>query len=350
MNAIPTSDLDLMYVTPYGSRLYGTADENSDHDYKAVYLPAIDNMLLGKRLVSSKARFDERGRKIGDEQAPMPADGLEIEYIPFQTFVRDFVRGQTYAVEMAHAIVIAGPAAPTAHDRWEHSLVVEMVREFSNSNLYSMIGFAQKQTFDYVHRAERLNNLQAVYEVVSRIFQLEPSLRLDEYLNGELVLDIISRDTKLETSTSVVNGNRTLRTLELNGRSYLETTSVSHLVSQLEKAIDKYGHRVVNASTEEIDWKSLSHAVRVYWQVLDICETRTLKFPFHEAAATYLLEVKRGRVPFETLQKLLIDLDVKVKAALETTSLQPLTDELLEKSEQWLLKVLRELYGLLPGA
>jgi len=344
MNALPTNDLDIMYMSPYGSRLYGTFDAESDHDYKAVYLPAIDDLLLGRKLEIQKLRVDADGNRIGSSEQ-MPADGLEVEYIPFQTFVRDFVQGQTYAIELAHAIYTAGPAAPTAHDRWEWSLVEELISTFSNSNLLPMVGFAQKQTFDYIHRAERLNRLLSVLETIQRYIRLEPSLRLDDYLNGTNVLDLLAADTQLPIGSSA-NGHRTQRTLELNGRSYLESTSLNHLEQRLLVAIDKYGHRVQSASEQEIDWKSLSHAVRVYSQVIDLCETKTLKFPFDSDRIETLVKIKKGQLDFERVREMLVLLESDVKFALQTSALQPLTPELVQRSEKWLVATLRELYGL----
>lgn len=40
----------LLYITLYGSHLYGTADETSDRDYKFLFLPDKDFVLSGKRI------------------------------------------------------------------------------------------------------------------------------------------------------------------------------------------------------------------------------------------------------------------------------------------------------------
>src|SRR5664279_214291 len=109
MNELDTNveGRDVLYQVTYGSKLYGTSTPTSDTDLKSVYLPAIDDLLLGKKLVATKTRVDEHGVKVPDKDS-MPDRGVENEYIPFQTFVRDFVRGQTYAVEIAWAVMAQG--------------------------------------------------------------------------------------------------------------------------------------------------------------------------------------------------------------------------------------------------
>lgn len=340
MNTIPTTGFDVMYCTKYGSRLYGTSTPSSDHDYKMVYLPNIDDLLLGRRLVSTKGRFDAEGKKITDDQASMPPDGVEIEYIPFQTFVRDFVQGQTYAVEIAYAVLQDGPSAPSSTGVREHQILLELVQQFANSEVYSMVSFAQKQTFDYVKRAERLATLRELESVLEKF---DSDLRLDSVVQGVSVLDTVSELTGAKTSTSK-NQSRVLRTLELNGRSYLETTTIEHVLDQVQKLIAKFGHRVEAATEHMIDWKSISHAVRVYQQSIELLDTGFITFPRKNSAE--LLRIKNGEVPFVEVTALLNSLDAEVLEKIKSTTFRKRTADLVHASEQFLLRVLRELYLL----
>lgn len=342
---------DVMFQVTYGSKLYGTSTPKSDTDLKSVYLPDINDILLGKKLVATKSRVDASGVKVPDD-ASMPDGGVENEYIPFQTFVRDFVQGQTYAVEIAYAILKDGPQAPDAHSVWEFDYVVELVRKFSNNEVYSMVGFAMKQTFDYVKRGERLNEAvkvrDALESVLSRAgwLQNKNELRLDSPLQfggGMLALDYIAKETGLPLGTSV-NNNKTMRTLEMNGRSYLDSTSVTHLLTQVNKLVTQYGERSTRAAETDVDYKSLSHAVRVYQQAIELLDTGRLTFPRENAAE--LLRVKQGLVPLEEVKTLLKALDAEVLAKMETSTVRKRTPELEAEAEQWLLVALRELYGL----
>jgi hypothetical protein len=315
-----------------------------------VYLPPIDEMLLGKKLVAFKTRVDENGINVPDS-SPMPERGTENEYISFQTFVRDFVAGQTYAVEMAFAILNNGPQAPDPVGHvYGFEMVQEMVQRFSNNEVYSMVGFAMKQTFDYVKRGERLNEAQKVLDVIMSLLKYHshpyanPELRLDhalEALDGKLVLDVLAERTGLPLGTTV-NNNKTLRTLELNGRSYTESTELSHLKKMVQKFVDQYGERSTAASKTDVDFKSLSHAVRVYQQAIEILDTGKVTFPRKNAAE--LLRVKQGLADLEEVKTLLQTLDEEVLRKMETSTQRKKTPELVAEAEFWLVKTLRELY------
>lgn len=342
---------DVLYQVVYGSKLYGTNTPTSDTDLKTVYLPAIDDMLLGKKLVATKTRVDEFNNPVPDKQS-MPERGIENEYIPFQTFVRDFVRGQTYAVEMAFGVLTQGPSAPDFRSQIEFDILEDMVARFANSEVYSMVGFAQKQTLDYVHRGERLNQAQSIRtELLKLVDDLNrdgtfdaTKVRLDTKLyGGETVFDTLKRATGLPEATTT-NNNRVMRTLELNGRSYVETTELSHLDLQLKKLIESYGDRTNAAAKTDVDFKSLSHAVRVYQQAIEMLDTGKVTFPRPNAAE--LLMIKQGREDLELTKARLRVLDAEVLAKMKTTSVQPRTHELEQAAEQWLLTRLRELYDL----
>jgi hypothetical protein len=347
-----TDGKDVMFIVEYGSRLYGTNTPTSDTDLKAIFLPNIDDVLLGKRMSSTKLRVDGNGVKITDDRAPMPANGVETEFIPFQTFARDFVQGQTYAVEVAFAILNQGPSAPTPTCELEFRLVQDLVSQFANAEVYSMVSFAQKQTFDYVRRGERLNEAlkvqSALRDALLMFFGDAKMPRLDsQFTDGQVVLDWIAEETGLPTSVSV-NNNRSQRTLELNGRSYLESTRLDHIVEQVDKLVDKYGERTTQAAETVVDFKSLSHAFRVYQQSIELLETGKITFPRPNAAE--LLIIKQGRADLDAVKFELNRLDAEVLQKMAVSTVRKKTPELVAQAEQWLLRALRALYDLPQSA
>lgn len=340
-----TEDYDFFKVT-YGSKLYGTNTPTSDTDVKVVYIPAIEKLLLGKKLNIYKNRFDADMNPIGDGFT-MPDNGTEVEYFPIQTFVRDFVNGQTYALEMAFAILSYGrpqPGIAYTSTIGEYLFIEELVEKFANAEVYSMVGFAMKQTFDYVRRGERLNDAKKVLAAVDEAIALtgDPISRLNHTINegqgDEFILDRLARLTGLETGMEN-GGNKPQRCLKLNGRSYLEATTLEHLRNQVQKIVSGFGDRSTAAAEEKVDFKSLSHAVRVYQQSIELLDTGKITFP--RPNAEFLLSVKQGKEDLEQVKRLLMALDDEVKEKMETSTMRKKTPELLAESETWLAKKLR---------
>lgn len=340
------------FEVTYGSKLYGTSTPTSDTDLKVVYIPELGRMLLGKKADIYKERFDAEGNRIGDGFT-MPDNGTEVEYFPVQRFVADFVAGQTYAIEMAFAHIANGPPEHGilyTSTYPAYAFVKEMVDKFANASVYSMVGFAMKQTFDYVRRGDRLNaarELLAVIEKYQFVFtdltKSDGDPRLDTMHEGKMVLDHIAHLADLKTDVQN-GGNKPQRSLELNGRSYLQSTTLSHLRLQVEKIIKQFGDRTNAAAETDVDYKSLSHAVRVYQQAIELLDTGVITFP--RPNAEFLLSVKQGNEDLESVKTLLMQLDDEVQLKMKTTTIRQKTDELVKESEAWLMGQLRTIYNV----
>ena len=335
-----------LFKTVYGSKLYGTSTPTSDTDEKVVYLPDFNDVLLGKKLATFKKRFDAAGNTVADS-VTMPDNGVETEYVPFQTFCRDYLNGQTYALEvvMAHAFSVNSPV-------W----MQQLFGRFTTCNVASMAGFAMKQTFDYVHRGRRLEKARETLEVLEfwdatldHLDSMDPGSylkrRLDSVMpDGKKVLHLVAEETGLELGTSV-NNNRTMETLKLNGREYLETTDLKQLELAVTKLVNQYGDRSNRAAEVSVDTKSLSHAVRVYEQALELLTTGRISFPRPNVG--YLLNVKLGNLDGEEVKARLLELEELVTAAQDQSRLLPAKTPLLDAEfETWLLGWLNKLYGL----
>lgn len=356
---------NLLTVITYGSHLYGTNGPNSDYDFKAVTLPPYRQLILGQQLRVDRERYAEDGTPVGEHEN-MPANGWESELTPVQKFVHDFLGGQAYAMELVFAVVQGAheahlpPPATAESKRWHRfaDLCRVLAKEFQHQNVNGMVGFAVKQTFDYVRRGERYNMACSVLAVVDDLlaryranFQPStiPALRLDTLWANppeQRVLDEIVQRTGLEVGETL-NHNKTMRTLKLNGREYLETTNVEHFRGAVQKLADQYGERSTKAAETDVDWKSLSHAVRVYQQVIEYLEHGFITFPRPNAVT--LKAIKMGQMPLASVKDLLRDLDDNVQEMLASSEL-PTGTELRAKLDDLLFDWLgREYQDLRPN-
>lgn len=353
----PTTN-DVLVCITYGSHLYGTSGPTSDFDFKAVSMPSHRDLMLAKQLKVERFKFDEQGLPIGGGRST-PPNGYEAEHTPVQKFVRDYLSGQAYAVEIVYAVLQGAheahlPQPETMESRRAHHFVGlcrNLQQNFQHKNVNGMVGFAVKQTFDYVRRGERLLAAREVNEKIQTMLSLLSSTGLqprldtplsfmrDDVLIETTVLDELALQTGLTIGSSI-NNNKLQRTLELNGRAYLETTALSHLSIAVSKLIGQYGERSTLAAEVDVDWKSMSHAVRVYQQVLELLETGWITFPRPNADA--LAAIKNGLVPIEVVKDLLRDLDDQVMTAVEASTLPEVDDSFRERTDetlfQWLLR------------
>jgi hypothetical protein len=100
---------------------------------------------------------------------------------------------------------------------------------------------------------------------------------------------------------------------------------------------DQFGDRARKAS-DNVDWKALSHALRVVLEVKELLTDSFITFPLKDAQ--YLLEVKQGDWEIDSviyhLEKEIANIDL----LLETTTLPKKVDQIL--IDQFILKLYKE--------
>lgn len=312
---------------PTGSHLYGTATASSDFDFKVIYLPELSDIVLGKRAEI----FKDRPVK---ENECMPAGEVETEYVPLQRFAYDFFSGQAWAIECAFAML--DPAANNIefYDSAEKKLgqfVRELVKRYLTKELNAMVSYAIRQSQLYGVKAERLNALERLSEVLLTV-ENPANVRLSE------IKDKLNLVLSSEIAFTVIKGTNPAHlnqpALKVNNREYPLTSSVLYLNQQLDKVRARYGERVKNARGEEIDWKALAHAVRVVSQAVDLLKTHNLKFPL--ANSQLLLDIRQEKLSFDESIAIFTRLNTELEELSKSTSLQPRTEELKNRFETWL--------------
>jgi hypothetical protein len=331
--------LDVVCAIQHGSHLYGTANEHSDYDFKCVYLPSLRQTTFSVRPPGvRRIRYDKDGNTVGDREA-LNAGGSESEHFTVTDFVAGFCAGQAWAFEFLFA-VLQNRMIDLRHDsigtnsRREtcSQLFYELCHVLADNphrNVQPMLGFAVKQTMDYVHRGERLAVTRRVADAIYGawvICGLEPKLRLDSMLPDQqlTVLDHIANTARVEIGRST-NGGREFRTLTVNGREYLETMPLREFHRSISALIESYGARSTRAEQDGVDWKSLSHAVRVYDQIVEYLDLGTMVFP--RPNPVHLLAIKNGELPLEFVKQRITSLELCVNSMLMDSKLPDPTPE-----------------------
>lgn len=89
--------LDILVKMKFGSHLYGTATSESDVDYKGVFLPSKEDILLGN--IPKNYSFSTKVN--GSKNNP---DDIDVELYSLHYFIKLACEGQTVALDMLHAL------------------------------------------------------------------------------------------------------------------------------------------------------------------------------------------------------------------------------------------------------
>jgi hypothetical protein len=337
-----------LFHVPYGSQLFGTATPQSDFDYKVVCLPPLDVLMLNRqvknRVSKPEGKLDSDRMKAGEEES---------EFIPLQNFFDDFFNGQTYAIEIAMAVLSNqftaleyeyGSLAVEADALFIGTWMQELVDKYLTKNVQKMVGYAISQSQAYGLKTERYNAYLAVHEKIRLHFfnqeQLLNSTRLDE---APELLEEISK-FQYVTRCVIDSGERSEAGIEISGKKFYLSTKWNTLMKSIMGTIESYGTRVKEHTGEPTDWKALSHAIRIVEQIIELTTTGKIEFP--RPTAKFLLEVKRGHVPLNEARDYLTKHFNMIDEAVEKSVLREKTPELEEEFTAFKLKILRTYYGV----
>ena len=105
----------------------------------------------------------------------------------------------------------------------------------------------------------------------------------------------------------------------------------------MQKLVDEYGQRALQAESQQgIDWKALSHAVRVGTQALELLRTGHVTFPLLNA--DHVRSIKKGELPYQQVS-------AEIEGLLEQVEEAALFSRLPEKADtEWIDNFVAEVY------
>lgn len=327
----------ILFTSLFGSKLYGTDTPESDTDYKAVFLPPVGRVLRGEAIKNSVTSTGASDSKNG-------ADDEDFEMIPLQVLAKDFVKGQSYALEIVfNAIENPSDCTPEFYD-----FAVELTR-FLTRNIKAMIGYAMNQANKYGIKGTRLKSIKDFDHIINVHCALAP----DTAKIGDDIMFLeqsaqLAKDSKhvnevlYNGPTSTDPKHPTDKGIEVLGKTFGHEITFGEARKRVVQMLSKYGSRAEQAMVDNgNDWKAISHALRIIDQAHDILVKKTLVFPL--PFAEYYKEVKLGKHDWKYVSEQLAERLELVEQAQLTTDL-PSETEIREEFYEWLDRELLVFY------
>ena len=264
--------MKIIVKTKFGSHLYGTNTENSDTDYKGIFLPTKEQIFLGNIPKSYTENTSN------DNISKNTKDDIDLELYSLHYFIKLALEGQTVAIDMLHA---PNNMIEERSVIWDS--IVSNREKFYTKNLKAFIGYARRQASKYGIKGSRLNAANGIVKYLKRF---KDSAKLEVAWGG--LLNYVGDHCHFYDDNP--NG---IKQFMACGKILQETQKVGYTIEILEKFISEYGKRAeLAAKNEGIDWKAVSHALRAAYQVKEILTKKMITFPLRQAE--FLKEVKNG--------------------------------------------------------
>ncbi|MCK4576818.1 nucleotidyltransferase domain-containing protein [candidate division WOR-3 bacterium] len=266
----------------FGSHLYGTNTKDSDTDYKGIFMPTKEQILLGRipKCYSENTKVGV-GRNTSED--------IDIETYSLHYFLELACQGQTVAIDMLHA---PNNMILETSDVWK---AIQLNRHlFITKDMNTFVGYAMRQASKYGIKGSRLASALKVIDFIND-FDME-GMAL-ERVRVRQVWDKLPEGEHIHKyETGQLNN---IKIYQVCGKKIQETATLRYLYDIIIRFYNAYGARARKAEKNEgIDWKAVSHAIRASMQLKELYTTGKIIFPLKHAK--YLKDVKAGKLDYKT--------------------------------------------------
>jgi hypothetical protein len=291
-----------LFRCEFGSHLYGTNTPSSDHDYKSIHIPNARDILL-QRVVESTGHKVVRFE--GDKNTPEDTDD---ESYSLQKYLKLLAEGQTVTIDMLFT-----PKPLITSVIWEE--IKSNKDRLLTKKSASFVGYCRTQANKYGIKGSRVSAAKEAVnffgDAIIKHGLLAKVGELDEFPTGEHATIFVKETTPGRFETYYDCCNRLV--------GFKNTLKEAHKI--YSRIYEEYGKRAKLAETNEgIDWKALSHAVRVGHEALSLLSTGVVSFPLFNAK--HVLDIKLGKLPYNEVAKEIEELLEDVEVAEKSSSLR----------------------------
>lgn len=273
----------MIMKTPFGSHLYGLNTPTSDTDYKGIFMPETKDILLGN--IPKTQKISSGPSHVRNSQGDVDSDAYSLHH-----FVQLALQGQTVALDMLH-----GNMETEISNTW--LFLKENRHRFYTKNMRAFVGYARKQAAKYGIKGSRLDAVrEALVFLISKgdtpLGEFIEDLWVDEHCQKHLVEGVWKAD---DLNAKYLDWQRSY--WEVCGKKMTLGGKASHYVPMLQKFYENYGERAKLAEQNEgVDWKAVSHALRVGYQTREIFLRGTFSYPLLNTP--FLMDVKTGKLKY----------------------------------------------------
>lgn len=322
----------IIFKTLFGSRLYGTFNENSDIDYKGVFLPTKEDLLLGKapKCYQVSSGGSQKNTK----------DDVDECYYSLHYFLELLASGETNALDMFFANTNKNAVI------YEDPIWIELVSnadKLITRNINRYLGYCRSQAIKYSIKGEKLDAYTKFKEFLEKHINANEKdangawVTLDSVLGIPtigLFVDYSKGDKVIGKRAPLLNkmfGEHSYILEMTNKEKYLMVSDILFNFSdtivvnlhKVNRTIAQYGKRAEIAKTQNgADHKALSHAVRTLFQAEQLITTGKIEFPLKDEQLAFVKDIKYNNTKL-SYEEIVDYIDNKINY---------INDELLPKS------------------
>lgn len=280
-----------------GSSLYGTRTPTSDTDFIGVFKPSTKSLVL--KNARSSYRLDSSNSKTKNTK-----NDIDVQLNDIHGVLRRFIKGDTTSVDLLFAHTNE-KAIIYLHPEFKEKVLSKIDPAIGKvslriSKMLGMFGYVLSQTTKYGVKGTKLGDILALEEFIlsfndsDRVIDVIKKLQKEQpdFFGDDKYITVIT--SEVTKKGGVITHEPALRILDSTAIGFHTVKSLRGIIDRLKK---KYGNRAKRAlDSGGIDWKAVSHAYRVIYELISYANTNRVVFPFEDEIAQHLINIKLGKI------------------------------------------------------
>lgn len=290
-------DKNVILSTVFGSQIYGTNLPTSDTDYKAIFIPTAQDIVLQKvtNALNTNTKINKTDKNTEKD--------VDMEFFSYQKYINLLLDGQTVAID----VLFTKPMhhVRPASNAW--NLIVENKTKLLSNKINAVMGYAYQQSSKYGQKGGRVATARATMDFfnaqiathghLAKVSEIWNDVELFSKTQPANLCSIIYPDTTLEKYDPA-------RMLQVCNRKVQEFVTLKEASAIFTRVFNEYGSRAIMAENNEgVDFKALYHCVRVLEEGKELLLTGQITFPRPEVEL--LLKIRKGEMQYKDVSILI---------------------------------------------
>ena len=310
---------NLIIKTLFGSHLYGLNTENSDKDYKSVFIPPIQDLVLEnvKHTINTSSNPGDKKNTSQD---------IDMEIFSIHKYLTLLLQGQAVALDMFFT-----PKEFILESTEEWKYIRSLKSHWLHKNISPYVGYARKQAAKYGIKGSRVSDCRRIMEFFASCVS---SATLEDYWYK---LESLAEELEhCEIVFEETRSNEKQLMFVCCGKKYQRNLKIKYAQEYSAKHFKQYGNRALQAeNNENIDWKAVSHAVRIAEEAIELLSTHNIEFPLKNK--DFILQIKKGELDYSYVADIISEKFVELEEAQVASTLPQSPD--WEKRKEVLLDI-----------
>jgi hypothetical protein len=299
----------------FGSHLYGTSTPMSDIDYKSVFVPSARDIVL-QRVKSTIA--SKRPKGTGEKNY---AGEIDEESHSLQRFLELASEGQTVALDVLFSPESAMVRPPA--DEWRE--IIANRHRLLTKKAASFVSYVRTQSNKYGIKGSRVATARGALALLTSAIEAHGTTAKLELVAEEVATFVGAHEHTALLPIENPGTGRMMVHWEVCGRKVPYSASIKNAHGVMQAMMNEYGKRALMAETQQgVDWKALSHAVRIGTQALELLESGHITFPLPNAR--HIIDIKTGKLKYQDVADEIEDFLARVEIAAQNSTLQDQPD------------------------